>query len=181
MTFFFCSPIFKQKSFAENRGFQSHLGSAALPRSHCALHLCVQSGCFWWRFTIDLPLISNNLLYKILCLCCFLIQSPICIQNPCSSIKIFSVNSSEFLILLDLFMPFFNEFPMNSAQIMVNLIPYNPTASGGFQAPKHQRVERPFIARILRVDSCGDFELGKWQFSHWYDDHWWSDFFESLM
>ena len=28
---------------------------------------------------------------------------------------------------------------------MVNLIPYNPTASGGFQAPKHQRVERPFM------------------------------------
>ncbi|CAL1133399.1 unnamed protein product [Cladocopium goreaui] len=27
-------------------------------------------------------------------------------------------------------------------KIMVNLIPYNPTASGGFQAPKHQRVER---------------------------------------
>lgn len=105
-----------------------------------------------------------------------------CIQNPCLSIKIFSVNSSEFLILLDLFMPFFNEFPMNSAQIMVNLIPYNPTAaSGGFQAPKHQRVERPFIARILWVDSCGHFKLGKWQFSQNYDDHWWSDFFESLM
>lgn len=53
---------------------------------------------------------------------------------------------------------------------MVNLIPYNPTAaSGGFQAPKHQRVERPLEGEF-GVDSGGHFELGKWQFSQNYDD-----------
>ena len=77
---------------------------------------------------------------------CFLLQKVQSLFSWCKYIIFVHPSCSEWIptILWMKRQHSYQWFPhfFRCAQIMVNLIPYNPTAFGGFQAPKHERVER---------------------------------------